>query len=129
MGVEIDLRPYKYFSLKSHNLYNVYDGWKQNNLDFHFSDNRGDSLVIGYRNTRDFIEEINISLKAVLTDKIEGTLFSKYDLLNSRKIENSVGFVYREQCWSVGFDVTETDDDVRFLFKVTLAGLGTAGIK
>ncbi|MDI6742212.1 MAG: LPS assembly protein LptD [Smithella sp.] len=129
MGVEIDLKPYKYFSLKSHNLYNIYDGWKQNNLDFHFRDNRGDSLLIGYRNTRDFIEEINVSLKAVLTDKIEGTLFSKYDLLNSRKIENSVGFVYREQCWSVGFDVTETDDDVRFLFKVTLAGLGTVGIK
>jgi hypothetical protein len=40
-----------------------------------------------------------------------------------------VGFVYRRQCWSVGFDVTETDDDVRFLFKVTLAGLGTVGIK
>jgi LPS-assembly protein len=129
MGIEFDFAPYKYFSFKSRNLYNVYDGWKQNNFDLNMKDARGDSLLIGYRYTLDSIEEINFGLKAMITGNIEGALVSKYDLFNSRTIENSVGFMYHKQCWSMGFDVTETDNDVRFLFKISLAGLGNMGAK
>lgn len=129
MGMELDLTPHKYFSFKSRNLYSFYDGWKQNNLEMNLKDWRGDSLLIGYRYTVDSIEEINVGLKALITSNVEGALVSKYDLLKSRKIENSIGFIYRSQCWSMGFDVTETDDDVRFMFKVSLAGLGNIGAK
>ena len=129
MGIEFDFAPYKYFSFKSRNLYNVYDGWKQNNFDLHMSDGRGDSLLIGYRYTLDSIEEINFGLKAMITSNIDGTIVSRHDILNSKTIENSVGFVYHKQCWGMGFDVTETTDDLRFMFKISLAGLGNMGAK
>jgi LPS-assembly protein len=129
MGIELDFTPNKYFSFKSRNQYNFYDSWKQNNFDLHFKDVRGDSMSVGYRYTADSIEEINFGLKAVMTGNIDGTFISKYDLLNSRKIENSLGFVYHKQCWSMGMDFVKTDDDFRFLFRISLAGLSNMGSK
>lgn len=125
MGIELDLAPHKYFSFKARGIYNVYDGWKQNNYDLYLKDERGDFLQVGYRNTQDSVEEINVSVKAVITDRIDGTIVSRHDILNSKTIENSIGLFYHKQCWGMGFDLTETNDDVRFMFKISLTGLGT----
>lgn len=124
MGIEFDLSPHQYFSLRVRDQYNFYSGWKQNSYDLHVRDWRGDALLIGYRHVEDSVEEINLGVKAVITDNIYGTFALRHDLLNSRKIENSIGVVYHKQCWSMGLDYTETEDDVRFLFKVSLAGFG-----
>jgi LPS-assembly protein len=129
MGMELDFTPNKYFSFKSRNQYNFYDSWQQNNFDLHFKDWRGDSMSVGYRYTVDSIEEIYLGLKAVITANIDGTFITKYDLMNSRKIENSLGFVYHKQCWSMGMDFVKTDDDFRFLFRISLAGLSNMGSK
>ncbi|HQP25937.1 MAG TPA: LPS assembly protein LptD, partial [Smithellaceae bacterium] len=129
LGIELDIAPSKYFSVKARSRYNFYDSWKQNNFDLRLRDGRGDALSIGYRYTADSLEEINVGLKAVLSRNIDATLVSKYDLDNSRRIENSLGFIYHKQCWSMGVDVTETDDDVRFSFRISLAGFGKTGSK
>jgi LPS-assembly protein len=129
LGIELDLAPHKYFSFMARNIYNVYDGWKQTNYDLNVKDWRGDMMTVGYRYTADSIEEINFYLKAVITKNIDGTFISRHDLFNSRTIENTVGLFYHKQCWGMGFDLTETDDDVRFLFKVSLAGLSNWGSK
>lgn len=129
LGMELDITPNKYFSFKSRNQYNFYDSWQQNNFDLHFKDWRDDAMSVGYRYTADSIEEINMSLKAVITANIDVAIVSKYDLLNSRKIENALGFVYHKQCWSMGMDLVKTDDDVRFLFRISLAGLNNLGSK
>jgi LPS-assembly protein len=129
VGMEFDFAPHKYLSFKTRNLYNVYDGWKQTNNDLNIKDWRGDSLLIGYRYTLDSIEEINFGLKAVITGNIDATIISRHDLFNSRTIENSLGFIYRKQCWSMGFDLSQTSDDTRFLFKISLAGFGNSGVK
>ena len=129
MGIEVDLTPHKYLSFMARNIYNVYDGWKQTNYDLNVRDWRGDMMTVGYRYTADSIEEINFYLKAVITKNIDGTFISRHDLFNSRTIENTVGLFYHKQCWGMGFDLTETDDDVRFLFKVSLAGLSNWGSK
>jgi LPS-assembly protein len=124
MGIEFDIKPHKYFSFKSRNRYNFYDGWRQNDFDLNFNDWRGDALSIGYRNTLDSVEEVNFNLKAVITGNIEGRFIWRRDLRNSRLIENTIGIAYKKQCWSMGLDYTETDDDVRFIFKILLVGLG-----
>jgi LPS-assembly protein len=129
LGIEFDLTPHKYFSFMARNVYDVYDGWKQTNYDLNVKDWRGDTMTIGYRYTLDSIEEINLYLKAVITENIDGTFISKHDLFNSRTIENTVGLFYHKQCWGMGFDLTETDDDVRFMFKISLAGLINMGSK
>ena len=129
LGIELDISPSKYFSLKARSRYNFYDSWKQNNLDLRLRDWRGDSMSVSYRNTADSLEEIHFGLKAVLSRNIDATFISKYDLENSRRIENSLGVIYHKQCWSLGIDVTETDDDVRFSFRISLTGLGKTGGK
>jgi len=129
IGMEFDVSPHKYLSFTARNLYNVYDGWKQTNYDLNIKDGRGDSLLIGYRYTLDSLEEINFGLKAVITRNIDAAIISRHDLFNSKTIENSLGFIYHKQCWSMGLDLTETDDDVRFMFKISLAGFGNSGVK
>lgn len=129
LGIELDISPHKYFSLKARSKYNFYDNLKQNNFDLRFNDWRGDSMSVSYRYTADSLQEINFGLKAVINRNIDAMFASKYDLDNSRRIENSMGFVYHKQCWSLGVDMTETDDDVRFSFRISLAGFGKMGGK
>lgn len=125
-GMEFDFTPHKYLSFMARNLYSVYDGWKQTNYDLHLKDGRGDSLLIGYRYTLDSLEEINFGLKAAITSNIDAAIIARRDLFNSRTIENSLGFIYHKQCWTMGLDLTETNDDVRFMFKISLAGFGNS---
>jgi len=124
IGIEVDFNPHKYFSFMARNQYNIYDGWKQMNYDLNIKDWRGDMLTAGYRYTLDSIEEINVNLKAVITNNITGNFVSRRDMFNSRTVENTVGLTYHSQCWSLGLDYTQTDTDSRFLLKISLAGLG-----
>lgn len=129
LGIEFDFTLHKYMSLRSRNIYNGDDGWKQNNFDLQIRDWRGDSLLVGYRDTEDFIEEIHLGVKAVITENLDSTFVFRHDLLNSRKIEHALGLFYHKQCWGLGLEYAETDDDVRFLLKVSLAGFGKPDAK
>ncbi len=124
IGIEFDFNPHKYFSFMARNQYNIYNGWKQMNYDLNVKDWRGDMLTVGYRYTLDSIEEINVNLKAEITNNITGNFVSRRDMFNSRTVENTVGLIYHSQCWSLGLDYTQTDTDSRFLLKISLAGLG-----
>jgi LPS-assembly protein len=128
VGFELDVSPHKYFSLAARNQYNVYTGWKVTNYDLNISDVRGDILTAGYRYTVDSIEEINLSLKAVINRYLNGTVIVRRDQLNSRTIENTVGLLYHKQCWAVGLDFTQTDTDTRYTLKLSLTGLGKLGL-
>ena len=128
IGLEVDVRPHKYFSFMARNKYNIYEGWRETNYDLNISDWRGDNITIGYRYTIDSIEEINVQGKAVITKFLDGTFIARRDQLNSRTVENTVGLLYHEQCWAVGFDVTQTNTDTRFVIKLSLSGLGKMGL-
>jgi LPS-assembly protein len=137
MGMEVDFRPHQYLSFSARNQYSVYNGWTVTNYDMNISDWRGDNISVGYRYTLNSIEEINVNLKAVITDKIDGTFVLRRDQFNSRNVENTVGLVYHKQCWAVGLEVTRSDSvgldstvvtDTRFILKLSLAGLGKFGL-
>jgi LPS-assembly protein len=123
-GIELDLKPHPYFSFAARNKYSVYSGWKEMNYDLGISDWRGDKLTFGYRYTMDSIEEINLDLKAVITERLSGKLVVRLDQFNNQTVENTVGLTYTEQCWGVGVDYTKTHDDDRIMLKISLAGLG-----
>jgi LPS-assembly protein len=134
MGVEVDFRPHPYLSFAARNQYSVYNGWTVANYDLSINDWRGDSATFSYRYTLNSIEEIDIYLKAVITEKLSATFISRRDQFNSRTIENTVGLVYQKQCWAVGLDYTKSDSleinsaqpvtDTRFVLKLSLTGLG-----
>lgn len=137
MIMEVDFKPHQYLSFAARNKYSFYDGWKVMNYDATISDWRGDSATLAYRYTLDSIEEFDLSLKAVITDKLTGTFVSQRDLFNSRNVQNSIGLVYYSQCWALGFEISRTDSlqpdsslttDTRFIFKFSLNGLTKFGM-
>lgn len=127
-GLELDVRPHPYLSFSARNKYSVYNGWKEMNYDLGLSDSRGDRLSVGYRYTLDAIEEINLGLKAVITNRFSASFGARLDLFNDRNVETSAGLLFMEQCWGVGVDYVKTHDDERVMLKLSLTGLGMFGI-
>ncbi len=138
MVVEVDFTPYKYLSFSARNQYSYYTGWTIANYDMSISDWRGDTATLSYRYTYNALEELDIYLKAVITDKIFANFISRRDKFNSRTVENTIGLVYQKQCWAVGLDFTKSDSleinstqtktDTRFVLKLALTGLGKFGM-
>jgi lipopolysaccharide assembly outer membrane protein LptD (OstA) len=80
------------------------------------------------RYTKDSIEQISVSVLAMITKDIEGKFISRVDKFHSRTIENTVGVLYRSQCWAVGLDYTRSETldnrtDNRIIVKLSLSGL------
>jgi LPS-assembly protein len=147
IGMELDLRPHPYFSFAARNKYSPYSGWKETNYDLSIRDWRGDTLTLGYRYTQNSIKEINLDLKAVITEHLSGKFVARLDGFNNQAVtdatgrsttefnkmfdkkivENTVGLIYQEQCWGVGVDYTRTYNDKVIMVKISLAGLGMFG--
>lgn len=128
VDVELDLAPLPYFSLSARNKYDVNAGrWLKRNYDLTLSDNRGDTVSAGYRYTRDILEEINLSLKAVLTQSLAATYLLRRNQFERRTVEAGYGLNYRKQCWNVELNVTEREDDRTVMVVFSLYGIGKGG--
>jgi LPS-assembly protein len=126
--LELDLAPVPYLVLSSRNKFDVNAGmWQQNNVDLTLSDNRGDSVSAGYRYTRDLLEEINLSLRAVLTPSFSAAYVLRKNRLDDKTVESTVGLQYRKQCWSLALNVSERTDDRTVMVVFSLSGLGSGG--
>jgi len=129
VDVELDLAPLPYFSLAARNSYNVNSGhWRKQNYDLTLSDDRGDAASAGYRYTRDVLEEINLSLKAVLTASLSATYLLRRNQFDRRTVEAAYGLNYRKQCWNVELNVTDKEDDRTAMVVFSLYGIGKGGV-
>ena len=99
--------------------------WKQSNYDLTVSDTRGDSASVGYRYTRDALEEINLFLKASVTSSLDAIYILRHNLKDGRTVESTYGVKYRRQCWYVEVDLSDRADDRTIMFYVSLLGMGT----
>ena len=99
------------------------------------SDDRGDSMTVEYRFTKNELEQINLWSQLRLWDW--GDLFAsyRYDLLNDLRVETRAGLTYRAQCWNVMFSVADVnrspnrsrEREVKFNMSISLVGLGSFG--
>lgn len=125
LSMELDFYPFSYLGFSARNTIDVYTGvWRQTNYDLSLSDWRGDSAVIGYRYTQHSVEEINLALRAKITNEISGLYIHRRNLLYKQTVENSYGLGYNRQCWGVDVSYTETETDKRYMVNVSLLGLG-----
>jgi len=125
VDLELDLAPLPYLSLSARNKFDVNSGnWRQSNYDLTLSDHRGDSASVGYRYTRDTLEEINLSLKAVLTSSLGATYLLKQNQFDRRTVESTYGVQYRKQCWNVELNVSDREDDRAVMVVFSLYGMG-----
>ncbi len=128
--VELDLSPFPYLALSARNIYSVNSGdWKQSNYDLAVSDTRGDSAAVGYRYTRDALEEINLLLKASVTSSLDAIYILRHNIKDGKTIESTYGVKYRKQCWYVEIDLSDREDDRTIMFYVSLLGMGTGGMR
>jgi LPS-assembly protein len=127
-GIELDVKPHPYVSFAARNKYSPYNGWKEMNYDLSLNDWRGDKLTFGYRYTLDSIQEINMDLKAVITERLSARLIVRFDQFNNQTVESTIGLMYTQQCWGIGADYSKTYDDERIMLKISLTGLGILGI-
>jgi LPS-assembly protein len=128
VNLELDLAPLSYLSLAARNKFDMNSGaWRQSNYDLTLFDHRGDWASVGYRYTRDVLEEINLSLKAALTSSIGATYVLRQDRFNQKTVESTVGLQYRKQCWNVEFNVSDRADDRTVMVVFSLSGLGKGG--
>ena len=125
--------------------------WLQTSYDLNISDWRGDSVTVGYRSTKTTVnlvdpgmattpfatflysqpagEELDISLKAVITNSVDLIYVQRTDELNSIILERTYGVKYHKQCWSVEVYYTETENDKTYTVGFSLLGLGKFGGK
>lgn len=143
VALEVDFTPFRYLSFLARNKYSVHDTiWRQADYDLSLSSARGDTAVLGYRYTQDTIEEINVSLKAVMTKSIDLSYHHRRNQLLRKDFEKRVGVRYHQQCWAVEFSYAETLNttmnqagvslegdkiDRTYMVNLSLHGLGTVG--
>lgn len=128
INMELDFHPFRYISFSARNLFNVNSGeWKQTNYDMKLSDWRGDSATLGYRYTQSALEEINLSLQAVITKSFDLTYLLRRNELEKKTLENTYGITYKKQCWSIEVKYSETEDDKRYTVAFSLFGFGKVG--
>jgi LPS-assembly protein len=150
IDMELDVTPMQYLSFSARNTFSVNSGeWKKTNYDLILSDSRGDSATVGYRYARSSIggtnpfasispfysyqytqsplEEINLSLKAVVTKFFDLTYLLRRNELDKKTLENTYGLVYHKQCWGVEIKYSETEGDKRYTVAFSLYGFGKVG--
>jgi LPS-assembly protein len=141
--VEADFKPFQYLSFAARNVYGITTtNWTQANYDLTLSDARGDAAVLGYRYTQNSIEEINLYLKAVITNTLNLTYNQRRSQLLQKDFEKKLAVSYRKQCWNVEFSYTEKLNttmnqagvsmqgdqyDRTYMLTLYLYGLGTIG--
>ncbi len=126
--LELDMSPIPSLSFAARNIYSVNSGvWTQTNYDLAVSDNRGDSAILGYRYTQSSLEELNLTLKAVVTPSLDALYILRQNRLDNKIVESTVGIKYRKQCWIFEFNITDTSTDRAVMVYFSLLGLGRSG--
>ena len=122
------INPFQYLTFDADAQYDVNAGeWEVTNYSMAASDWRGDSVTAEYRYTKDSVEEINIALKAKLTESLDATYTYRRNELNDKYLETIYGINYESQCWGVAATYSDTDDDRRYMLVFSLYGIGKVG--
>ena len=128
VDMELKFDPFQYLSFDADVSYDVNSGeWKKTNYDLTLSDWRGDSATVEYRYTQRTLEEINVFLKAKVTDSLDLTYVLRRDELNNIYHEATYGLDYHKQCWSMAVTYSDDDDDRVWMAVFSLYGLGKVG--
>jgi LPS-assembly protein len=128
IDMEVDINPLKYLSFMTRSAYDVNTtSWAQINQDIALSDNRGDSLSLVYRYTKNSIESVGLFGRARVTNSLDLFAGFRSDEFNNSTLEKTIGFEYRRQCWGVEMSYSDLVDDRSFKILFSLTGFGRVG--
>lgn len=128
VDMELDFDPFQYLSFDADVSFDVNSGeWQKTNYDLNIRDWRGDSATFEYRYTQTSIEEMNVRLKAKVTDCLDLTYLYRRNELDNIYLETTYGLEYHKQCWSVAVTYSDDDNDRVWMMVFSLYGLGKVG--
>ncbi len=128
IDMELDVTPLQQCRLRARNRYNVNSGvWEQMNYDLHLRDEKGNAATLEYRYTRELIEEVNLHLRAALTNKFDAMYRIEKNINDHKTVEHSVGVRFHKQCWAVELNYSDSANDRTLSVSVSLLGLGKNG--
>ena len=130
IDMELDVKPSANLAFLARNRFNVNSGrWEKSNYDLNMTDARGDTATLGYRYTADLLEEMNISVRVLMSKSLDLSYILKRNLFDQRDIRNVMGFNYSRQCWSIGLSYADAPSDRSVMLAFSLNGLGGVGQK
>ena len=128
LGAEIEFYPHAYLSLKSTAGLDVNTGdWRYYTTELGLTDERGDLASVQYLYSQGSVEQINLLLKAKVTQALGLQYILRRSVFSDTTLESTYGIGYASQCWGVDFTYTDTVDDQRFLVVFSLLGIGKVG--
>lgn len=120
--------PYNYVSYRGQYSFDTNDGeWKTVNHDLSVSDWRGDTASVGYRYSQDSLEEVDLNLKAKLTEAVSLKYIQRRNEFDHIDLEKTYAVEFKRQCWSLELSYSELDNDRLVMAVFTLYGLGKVG--
>jgi LPS-assembly protein len=133
VDMELDLTPISYLTFAARNKLDVNTGgWTQTNYDLSLNDARGDTATVGYRYTKDTLEEVNLTLKAMITPSLDVMYIQRRNRLDNKDVERTYSVQYRRQCWEIKVSFSDNvtylangveEPDRVYAVKLTLYGL------
>jgi len=133
---DFDSHPFERLNLNFDSTVNVYDHWFDTlNTDVVVKLWKNLGFYAERRYTRNASTDILGTLRWKIRPRWELDYSSRYDETRDKFKENDVGLEYASQCWGFGLDVVKRTnffkgseiEDTRFLFQVSLKGIGTYG--
>ncbi|MDX1707290.1 MAG: LPS assembly protein LptD [Desulfobacterales bacterium] len=130
---KLDVRPGRYIMIDADAQYSVYDNtFLSHNVAGTIWDNRGDELFVDYRfekkaketQVKEDIQSLTGKLKVQITDRFSIKGGNEYNFESNQRINSTVGFTYKTQCWSFDFNYLNEPNDWNVGFKIELIGLG-----
>ena len=127
---ELELYPVRYFSIRADADWSHYDSnFRSRNVTATIWDMRGDTLSVDHRYQRDISETIYTNIGLRVSDRLSVRGEYERNIFDSKDLKYGAGFLYETQCWSFDFNITKEEDDVSFIFMITLYGIGEIGLK
>jgi len=125
---ELDLYAGRYLTLQADAAWSPYENsFTSRNVAAVMSDSRGDRLFVEHRYAREVSESIYADLQIQITDVLSAYSDYERDVFDGKKIESSIGVLYKAQCWSLTVRYRDEQSDRKFEFIVSLHGLGDIG--
>lgn len=117
-GLSLDAEAEWDWYLNDFTRYSILGSW---------SDKRGDNLAVDYFFRQGTAHEINVRATAAINRSLAAYTVQRLAVDTGQQVENTIGFHYVAQCWSVDLHYTKEPWDDRVVVMFSLAGLGELG--
>ncbi len=101
-------------------------------LDGSLADGRGNSLGVAYHKHLPVtdvgkVDNLNFNFDIALLKPLYLHYEQRYDLLESKRLEQVLGLDLRQQCWGLNVMLRDREEERSIMFTLTLSGIGEVG--